>query len=165
MCFVYAASNPLYKKNLYKIGFTKENPFKRMGELSSHTGIPCPFEIKFLINSENPNNDEKLIHKKLSKYRINKDREFFEIDFDKLLDIIQSELGYEVITDKLYFDELKLELNQFPEAGGLHLKNLCNKISMEVTEFVKYMESNNYFEDLEMDSENETSCRLLLKKN
>ena len=165
--WIYCVSNPLYLKNLYKIGFTEEeNPFKRISELSSHTGIPVPFEVKFLINSENPRRDEKQIHKYLSTYRINKDREFFEIEFETLLDIIQTEIGFEVITDQWYFDELKLDLsfNWFPQESGSRLKILCKKISLEVTEFVEYMKLNKYFEDLEMDSENETSCSLLLQK-
>ena len=165
--WIYGITNPWYLKNLYKIGFTEEeNPFKRIHELSSHTGVPVPFEVKFLINSENPKNDEKYIHNYLKIYRINKDREFFEIELDKLLDIIQTELGYEVITDQWYFDELKLDisLNWFPEQGGSRLKILCKQITNEVNEFVEYMKSNKYFEDLEMDSENETSCRLLLQK-
>ena len=50
--WIYCVSNPWYLKNLYKIGFTEEeNPFKRISELSSHTGIPVPFEVKFLYIS------------------------------------------------------------------------------------------------------------------
>ena len=133
--WIYCVSNPLYLKNLYKIGFTEEeNPFKRISELSSHTGIPVPFEVKFLINSENPRSDEKQIHKYLSTYRINKDREFFEIDFETLLDIIQTEISFEVITDQWYFDELKLDLsfNWFPQESGSRLKILCEKYHLKL---------------------------------
>ncbi len=164
--WIYCLSNPLYLKNLYKIGYTEEeNPFKRLLDLSSHTGIPAPFEFKFLITSDNAKNDEKYLHKYLHTYRINKDREFFEIDFEKLLDILENELGYEVITDKWYFEELKTQLSfdYFPLEDS-HLKILCKKITSEVNEFVEYMKLNKYFEDLEMDSENETSCEILLKK-
>ena len=159
-------SNPCYLKNLYKIGYTEEeNPFKRLHYLSSPSGVPVPFEFKFLINSDNAKNDEKYIHKYIDTYRINKNREFFEIEFEKLLDILENELGYEVITDQWYFDELKTQLSfdYFPLEDS-RLKILCKKITSEVNEFVEYMKSNKYFEDLEMDSENETSCRMLLQK-
>jgi hypothetical protein len=164
--WIYGVSNPWYLKNLYKIGYTEEeNPFKRLHELSSHTGVPVQFEFKFLITSDNAKNDEKCIHKHLHTYRINKDREFFEIEFEKLLDILENELYYEVITDEWYFDELKTQLsfNYFPLEDS-RLKILYKKIASEVNEFVEYMKKNKYFEDLEMDSENETSCRMLLQK-
>lgn len=164
--WIYGVSNPWFLKNLYKIGYTEEeNPFKRLHELSSHTGVPVPFQFKFLITCDNAKNDEKYIHKHLHTYRINKDREFFEIEFEKLLDILENELGYEVITDEWYFDELKTQLSfdYFPLEDS-RLKILCKKITSEVNEFVEYMKSNKYFEDLEMDSENATSCRMLLQK-
>ena len=98
--YVYCLSNPDYITNLYKIGFTQNNPKVRANELYS-TGVPSEFTI------ETPDGKllEKLIHDKLKKYRINKNREFFKIPMMSLKNIIENELQLKLILDIKKFNE------------------------------------------------------------
>jgi hypothetical protein len=57
--YVYCLSNPTYITDLYKIGFTHNNPHKRAEELYS-TGVPSDFVIEFIIKTTNG----KLLEKK-----------------------------------------------------------------------------------------------------
>jgi hypothetical protein len=82
--YVYCATNECMK-NLCKIGMTMKNPNKRVYELSSSTNCPKPFILNFYMKINNPLKYEKIIHYKLNNKRINKNREFFNIDCDILL--------------------------------------------------------------------------------
>lgn len=68
---------------LVKIGVTKNNLKERISQLSSETGVPVKFEEYYHINVNNYTNVEKKIHDYLDAYRINKKREFFQIDPEK----------------------------------------------------------------------------------
>jgi len=85
--WVYALSNPSLHsdegKPLYKVGFTCRTTDIRMEELYRSTGVPTPF---CLVESRWVNiKKEKLIHKVLNQYRINKDREFFNCPIAMIL--------------------------------------------------------------------------------
>ena len=102
--YVYCLSNPDYITNLYKIGFTQKNPKVRANELYS-TGVPSEFTIEFIIETPDGKLLEKLIHDKLKKYRINKNREFFKIPMMSLKNIIENELQLKLILDIKKFNE------------------------------------------------------------
>lgn len=90
--YVYCLSNPNYITDLYKIGFTHNNPYKRAEELYS-TGVPCDFVIEFIIKTTNCKLLEKNIHDALKLYRTNKKREFFKIPMTTLKNILETELN------------------------------------------------------------------------
>jgi hypothetical protein len=75
--YVYCMVSRL--NNYCKIGHV-HTPYKtshdRAKELYT-TSVPERFNVVFDIKVKNPMYYEKIIHKKLDKYRINKDREFF----------------------------------------------------------------------------------------
>lgn len=93
--YVYFLTNPTMP-GLYKIGFTTNSITERLKNLSSATGVPRGFSLEFYIKSIAPEDDEKKIHTHLGKYRINKDREFFQIDTEGLVEMIIS-LGFTLI--------------------------------------------------------------------
>lgn len=100
--YVYCMSNPMYPKDIFKIGCTKNNPMLRANHLFT-TGVPTPFKIEFIITTKNSKGLEKQIHNYISNYRLCDKREFFQISMDKLIEILQNELHIEIITDLLHF--------------------------------------------------------------
>ena len=77
---VYVLTNPAMP-DVVKIGITtRENPQVRMNELYT-TGVPLPFECAIAIQTDDAQAEEfeKALHKAFEPYRLNPNREFFEI--------------------------------------------------------------------------------------
>lgn len=69
---------------LVKIGFTtNESVEDRLSQLSTHAGVPMPFECFFAAEVDDVENKEKLLHSLFDDRRINKRREFFRIEPEK----------------------------------------------------------------------------------
>lgn len=77
--WIYIFSNPSYRENIIKIGKTARSPDKRIREVDS-TGVPQPFVLEYKAYVKNHNKVEKIIHRKLSAYRIRRSREFFKCE-------------------------------------------------------------------------------------
>ena len=86
--FVYVLDNPSLE-GMVKIGATTKTPSKRCFELSSSTSIPTPFNIVYSKPSINPFKLESIVHSILDEYRVNKNREFFNVDADKAIILIE----------------------------------------------------------------------------
>lgn len=86
--FVYVLDNPSLE-GMVKIGATTKSPSKRCWELSSSTSIPTPFNIVYSQPSMNPFKVESIVHAMLDEYRVNKNREFFNVDADKTINLIE----------------------------------------------------------------------------
>lgn len=69
------ASNP----GLLKIGKTERTPEDRARELSTGSGVPSPFMVAYSEDVPDCAKAERLIHKRLDKFRPNKNREFFQL--------------------------------------------------------------------------------------
>lgn len=87
---IYIMRSAAHDKNIFKIGLTKRNTTIRALELSRTTSSPD----KFLIAHERETKDcilaEKLIHEKLSAYRINPKREYFKMPYSEILSVVES---------------------------------------------------------------------------
>ena len=70
---------------LVKIGLTTDNVESRISQLSTHSGIPLPFECYFAAEVKDCAKLEKTLHQLFSEYRINPKREFFKIDPEKVV--------------------------------------------------------------------------------
>lgn len=76
---VYLLINPAMP-GLVKIGMTSKKEVKgRMRELFS-TGVPVPFECIYAGKASSPKKVESALHQAFGPYRINPNREFFEIE-------------------------------------------------------------------------------------
>ena len=73
---VYILTNQAYP-NYIKIGKTS-NLKQRLKSLDS-TGVPLPFECYFAVEVDNMSKVERLLHQSFDKYRVRKNREFFEL--------------------------------------------------------------------------------------
>ena len=109
---IYIVSNSEQKKNLFKIGKTSRGIEFRIKELNSATGTLGKFKAHATFLVEDIDETEKLIHKKLSKLRYQKNREFFESDYTELLLKIEELIGNECLKKEIFteLDKKKLKL-------------------------------------------------------
>jgi hypothetical protein len=96
--YIYIMRCQAYRKNLYKIGQSRD-PEKRARELSSPTGVAGRFEVldKYKLPKHDAVLAELRVHKALERYRANDNREFFEVPIRTIIDTIRkilSEMGY-----------------------------------------------------------------------
>ena len=108
--YVYVLSNEAYK-NIYKIGSTYGLPEERAEELTG-TGHLSPFKVESHIKIQSAEYYEKNIHNLLKDYRVKQNREFFEIDLNKIKNCLKqvSEIS-EKGSKKITLIELKKEIN------------------------------------------------------
>lgn len=108
--YIYVLSNKAYP-NIYKIGSTYNNVDARAEELTG-TGHLTPFKVEAQIKIKSAEYYEKKIHSILSNYRVKQNREFFEIDLDKIKSCLND---LSKITDKgeekLSLAKLKKEIS------------------------------------------------------
>lgn len=86
---VYILTNEWFKEDCVKIGKSSRDVDVRANDLYT-TGVPVPFEIYALLNTESYERAEKMIHNMLEPlgFRINPKREFFQVTPDKALGIL-----------------------------------------------------------------------------
>ena len=94
---VYILSTREQPKYL-KIGFTTRSIKERVNEINSSTGVIVPFGVRAVFSVDNAQNLEAKIHHRLSEFRIRKDREFFNMEFQVAKKIIIDLLRDENIT-------------------------------------------------------------------
>ena len=87
--WVYVMSN-VSMPGLIKIGMTTTSPQQRSEELGSATGVPTPFRMEYSLKVSNALQLERRIHQELAAYRVNRRREFFELDVKKAVRTINS---------------------------------------------------------------------------
>ena len=81
--------------NILKIGMTTRNISERVKEINSATGLLYPLSARAIFRVKNASEAERLIFSKLDSYRIRKDREFFNIEFQKAVTLINDYLQFE----------------------------------------------------------------------
>lgn len=68
---------------LIKIGLTTDSLQARLTSLSSHTGVPLPFECYFAAEVKDCARTEKILHQLFADARVNPKREFFRLAPEK----------------------------------------------------------------------------------
>ncbi len=86
-CIVYILTNEAMPDYI-KIGTTRRPILQRMRDLYT-SGVPVPFECHYAALVEKSKDVEKRMHRAFEKSRVNKNREFFEIEPDAAADIIR----------------------------------------------------------------------------
>ena len=84
---IYVLTNPVMP-DLVKIGKTT-NLEDRIRSLSAHTGVPIPFEVFYACEVVDANKIERHLHDGFGDHRINPRREFFRINPERVLSILQ----------------------------------------------------------------------------
>lgn len=85
--WIYVLTNKTMP-NLVKIGFTDKTPDKRAKQISRATGVPLEFNVEYAFKCFNSHALEIELHRYLKDYRLNNDREFFQITVDEAKDAI-----------------------------------------------------------------------------
>jgi len=86
--WIYVLSNKTMP-NLVKIGYTDKTPDKRAEQVSRGTGVPVKFSVEYAFRCFNAHALEFEVHKYLAPYRVNNDREFFQLTVDEAKEAIQ----------------------------------------------------------------------------
>lgn len=89
--WVYVLSNPTMP-DMFKIGFTKNLPEERAKQISNSTGVALPYKVEWAFHCYNGFSLEQEVHHKLEGYRVNSNREFFQISIEEAKETIK-ELG------------------------------------------------------------------------
>lgn len=110
---VYILRNEAFKEGIVKIGITNRKLEERIKELSNLTAVPKPYEAIFACEVDNYEDVEQGIHSIIEKHNINK--EFFEIDPKKVINILSNMKGFKIITDRM--SEM-MEKNAVTETGS-----------------------------------------------
>lgn len=88
--YVYILTNPSFREDWVKIGKSSRPVDVRSKELDN-TAVPLPFEIYATMKTVKFNEVEKVVHKtidRLTDLRIRQNREFFNIEPQRALDIL-----------------------------------------------------------------------------
>ncbi|MFH8656290.1 GIY-YIG nuclease family protein [Streptomyces afghaniensis] len=86
--FVYVMRNPAMP-DMVKIGLTTLLPEERAAKISSHEGVPLPFEVVFRALTMRWPKVEKLVHQRLGKKRVNPRREYFSVSADIAVETVR----------------------------------------------------------------------------
>ena len=89
--YVYILTNPSFREDRVKIGKSSRPVDVRSKELDN-TAVPLPFEIYATMKTVKFNEVEKVVHKtidRLTDLRIRQNREFFNIEPQRALDILR----------------------------------------------------------------------------
>ena len=122
----------MYKKNIYKVGYTTKTPSKRAIELYK-TGVPVPFDIEFTIQVKHARKVETQIHKLLKNNRVNDDREFFEVPLEKIRAIFQTMNGiWYDINRATNYNVPQTNLSTTSEAWSLKKRRLRRKCKQHI---------------------------------
>ena len=85
---IYILTNQ-FMPDLVKIGKTNSTLEERMRNLSSHTGVPVPFECYYACEVEDSDKVEKGLHDGFLEQRVNPRREFFKISPERVRAILK----------------------------------------------------------------------------
>ena len=86
--WVYVLTNKTMP-NLVKIGYTNRTPDKRAKQISRGTGVPLSFNVEYAFRCFNGEMLERELHKFLTPYRLNSDREFFQMTVEDAIATIK----------------------------------------------------------------------------
>ncbi|KAA6323525.1 hypothetical protein EZS27_027043 [termite gut metagenome] len=130
---VYVLTNPAMP-GLVKIGMTtRENIDTRMRELYG-SGVPVPFECEYAckVKTSDCSKIEKALHTAFDPNRINKNREFFRINPEQAMAILELfnredityEISHEIENDLTTDDKLANELMKSTRRPPLNYKEM-----------------------------------------
>lgn len=91
--YIYVMRSAAHEKHVFKVGLTRRTPEERSQELSRTTSSIDHFHVMEEWDVSDCVLAEKLIHEKLSEYRINPKREYFKAPYKVIFKVIDSVIG------------------------------------------------------------------------
>ncbi len=114
---VYVLTNPVMP-GLVKIGKTARGSVDaRLSELYS-TGVPVPFECAFAGRVDDESKVEKAFHLAFGPYRLNPKREFFQIEPEQAITLLESMVS-EDVTPQLQQEADSVDVDSKPASKKL----------------------------------------------
>ena len=104
---VYVLTNPAMP-NMVKIGKTTRNVELRLADLYS-TGVPLPFECEYAAKVKDVDKTEKAFHTAFSPNRVNPKREFFNIDPEQAIAVLEL-MAIEDVTPSIQDEAKKIDV-------------------------------------------------------
>ena len=86
--YVYILTNNTMP-GLCKIGYTKNDPGKRAKQINAATGVAMDFNVEWTYSCYNGIELEGEVHSYLDQFRVNKNREFFQISVEEAKSVIE----------------------------------------------------------------------------
>ncbi|MDF1848777.1 MAG: GIY-YIG nuclease family protein [Parvibaculaceae bacterium] len=119
---VYVLTNEAMP-GLVKIGkTTQDDPLVRMDQLYT-TGVPVPFECAVAMLVDDPGKVEKALHLAFGPHRVNPGREFFEINPEQAVVLIQ-QMGSKDVTPEVIAEANKnVDISDAERAASKKLKS------------------------------------------
>ena len=106
--YVYVLSNPAMP-DLVKIGFTTQDDINvRLRELFS-TGVPAPFQVEYACKLPDYRKVESALHRAFHPQRVHPKREFFNIEPDQAIAILEIFEGMDITSDVIKRDAASAE--------------------------------------------------------
>ena len=87
--WIYVLSTREFR-DLLKIGMTTRGVEYRAREINRATGVAIPFGVRRCWLVSDPTRAERIIHRRLHKFRLRDDREFFRVSFIEAAQIIDA---------------------------------------------------------------------------
>lgn len=103
--YVYILTNPAFRENWVKIGYSSRPVDVRSKELDN-TAVPLPFDVYATMCTAKYKEAETLIHHSIERFanlRIRKTREFFNVNPEKALEIFRD---VQLLLDDAVIDEV-----------------------------------------------------------
>lgn len=107
---IYIISNSKQGKNVFKVGKTSKQIDQRLKQLNSETGLIGKFKVFASFAVDDIDEAEKICHNELDDYRIQDNREFFEIEYSEIMEIVR-----ECIRDYILKEYLEVQLSSKDE--------------------------------------------------
>ena len=88
---IYIAHNPRDGADMFKVGKTERSVQERMAELTADTSNIGTYATKAIFVVTDVDAAEKACHKRLKRYRVQPNREFFNLKLDRLVQAVEEE--------------------------------------------------------------------------
>ena len=95
---IYIAHNPRDGENIYKVGRSERDVNERMKELTGSTSTLGSYRAEAYFVVCDTEEAEKACHLRLDRYRVQDNREFFDIPLNRLCKILNEVLSYNCTT-------------------------------------------------------------------
>lgn len=125
--YVYILIN-ISMPGLIKVGKSTRSPEIRASELSQASGVPQSFQIVYQTLVDNCDLAEKEVHKFLSPFRENSNREFFRIPLNRAIDVLRKVIAENNLKESDFDnDPYKFSYEEFHSAEALFEKVISHE--------------------------------------
>ena len=147
---VYVLTNPAMP-GMVKIGKTTRNVELRLSDLYS-TGVPLPFECEYAAKVSDVDKTEKAFHRAFSPNRVNPKREFFNIEPEQAIAVLEL----------MAIEDMTPTIQKEAESVDVEAKSSVEKFKKDRLPVVNYFEMGLKIGDrLTYEVDNDITCQII----